>query len=225
MSMGKVVAVFSMSLDGFIAGPDDDVQRLFGWFFSGDTDFPVADGAMVLKLSSASAELFRERYESTGAIVSGRRMFDVAGAWGGKHPQDVPVFVVTHSVPQEWVYEGSPFTFVTDGVESAVEKAKQTAGDKNVGVGGANITQQCIQAGLLDEIQIDLVPVLVGAGIRLFDHIGTDPIDLENPGVIEDSGVTHLRFRVVKQLLYFVWGGEPLTALTLPLVALIHPTS
>jgi dihydrofolate reductase len=84
MSMGKVVAVFSLSLDGFIAGlagPDDDVQRLFGWFFSGDTDFPAADGAMVLKLSSASAELFRERYESTGALVSGRRMFDVAGAW------------------------------------------------------------------------------------------------------------------------------------------------
>jgi dihydrofolate reductase len=112
---------------------------------------------------------------------------------GGSH------FVVTHTVPQEWVKEGSPFTFVTDGVESAVKKAKQAAGDKNVDVIGANIVQQCIKAGLLDEIQIDLVPVLLGGGVRLFDHLGTEPIELERTRMVEALGVTHLRFRVVKK--------------------------
>jgi dihydrofolate reductase len=110
----------------------------------------------------------------------------------------VPTFVVTHTVPQEWVYEGSPFTFVTDGVESAVEKAKEAAGEKDVAVGAASIAQQCIRAGLLDEIHIDLVPVLLGSGVRLFEHLGTEPIELESTRVIEAPGVTHLTFRVVK---------------------------
>ena len=126
-------------------------------------------------------------------------MFDVAGAWGDKHPLDVPIFVVTHSVPQEWVNkEGSPFTFVTDGVESAVEQAKAVVGHKNVGVGGADIAQQCIRAGLLDEIHIGLVPVLLGDGIRLFGHLGTEPIELESTSVVEDNGVTHLTYRILK---------------------------
>ena len=111
---------------------------------------------------------------------------------------DVPVFVVTHTVPREWNYEGSPFTFVTDGLESAVEQARAVAGDKDVGVIGASLVQQCIRAGLLDEIHIDLVPVLLGDGIRLFDHLGTEPIELESTRVIEGAGVTHLTFRVVK---------------------------
>jgi dihydrofolate reductase len=194
--VGKVITGFSMSLDGFIAGPEDDVQRLFAWYSSGDTDYHMPSGRMVVKVSPASAEVIQDLNQTTGAIVSGRRLFDVAGAWAGRHPLDVPVFVVTHTVPQEWVKEGSPFTFVTDGVASAVEKAKVVAGDKNVGVGGANIARQCLEAGLLDEIQIDLVPVLLGKGIRLFDHLGTEPIDLERIRVVEAPGVTHLRFRV-----------------------------
>jgi dihydrofolate reductase len=125
-------------------------------------------------------------------------MFDVAGAWGGKHPMGVPVVVVTHTVPQEWVYEGSPFTFVTDGVKSAIEKAKKIAGEKNIGVGGANITRQCLKLGLLDQIQIDLVPVLLGQGVRLFEYLGIEPIELERTGVIESPGVIHLSFRVIK---------------------------
>jgi dihydrofolate reductase len=110
----------------------------------------------------------------------------------------VPTFVVTHSVPQEWVYEGSPFTFVTDGLESAVEQARAVAGDMNVAVGAASIAQQCIRAGLLDEIHVDLVPVLLGDGIRLFGHLGAGPIELESTEVIEGAGVTHLTFRVVR---------------------------
>ncbi len=111
----------------------------------------------------------------------------------------VPTFVVTHTVPQEWVYEGSPFTFVTDGVESAVEQAKAVAADKDVAVGAASIAQQCIRAGLLDEININLVPVLLGGGVRLFEHLGTGPIELEKTRVIEAPEITHLTFRVVKE--------------------------
>ncbi len=110
----------------------------------------------------------------------------------------VSTFVVTHTVPQEWAYQGSPFTFVTDGIESAVEQARAVAGDKDVAVGAASIVQQCIEAGLLDEIHVDLVPVLLGADVRLFDHLGTEPIELEHTRVIEAPGVTHLTFRVVK---------------------------
>ncbi len=110
----------------------------------------------------------------------------------------VPTFVVTHSVPQGWVNEGSPFAFVKDGVESAVEQAKAAAGDKDVAVGAASIAQQCIRAELLDEIHLDLVPVLLGEGVRLFDRLGTGPIELERTEVVEAPGVTHLTFRVVK---------------------------
>jgi dihydrofolate reductase len=133
-----------------------------------------------------------------GAMVAGRRMFDISRAWGGNPPGGANCFIVTHSVPQEWVKEGSPFTFVTDGVESAVQQAKKVAGDKNVSVASASIAQQCIKAGLLDEIQIDLAPVLLGDGVRLFERLGVTPIELECLKVIEAPGVTHLGFRVVK---------------------------
>jgi len=197
--MVKVVSGFSMSLDGYIAGPDGDVGRLFDWYSSGDTEIKYPGGRVVVKVSPASAELIQDLNRTIGAVVSGRRQFDSVGGWGGRHPMDVPVFVVTHTVPQEWVKEGSPFTFVTDGVESAIEQAKAVAGDKNVGVDGANVAQQAIKAGLVDEIFIDLVPVLLGKGIRYFDHLGVEPIELESTGVIEAPGVTHLKFRVIKK--------------------------
>lgn len=197
--MSKVIAEFTMSLDGFIAGPNDEVDRIFGWYSSGDTDFPVPSSTMKFKVSRASAELLRESWGNIGAIVTGRRDFDVSGAWGGTPPLGVPIFIVTHSIPQEWAKEGSPFTFVTDGVESALAQAKQSAGDKDVGVGGTKITQQFLQAGLVDEIQLHLVPVLLGAGIRLFDHLEAEHIALEKIRVIDAPDVTHLRYRVVKQ--------------------------
>lgn len=152
----------------------------------------------MFKVSPASAKLLQESSRTVGAIVTGRRNFDNAYGWGGKPPLGVPHVVVTHNIPQDWMYEGSPFTFVTDGIASAVAQARQISGEKDVAVSSANIMQQCIQAGLLDEIHIDLVPVLLGAGIRLFDHLGTERIELEQTRVVEGSGVTHLRFRVVK---------------------------
>jgi dihydrofolate reductase len=204
--VGKIRTGHSTSLDGFIAGPNDGSEipmgeggeQLLAWYSGGDTEYRLPGTEMVFRVSPQSAELLRETCETTGSLVTGRRTFDLTGGWGGKHPLDVPVFVVTHTVPREWNYEGSPFTFVTDGLESAVEQARAVAGDKDVGVIGASLVQQCIRAGLLDEIHIDLVPVLLGDGIRLFDHLGTEPIELESTRVIEGAGVTHLTFRVVK---------------------------
>jgi dihydrofolate reductase len=204
--MGKVSTGLSMSLDGFIAGPNDGPERplgeggerLFAWYSGGDTEYRLPGTEMVFEVSLQSADLLREAHSKMGAFVTGRRTFDIANGWGGNPPLGVPTFVVTHTVPQEWVYEGSPFTFVTDGVESAVEQAKAVAGGKDVAVGAASIAQQCIRAGLLDQIHVDLVPVLLGGGVRLFDHLGAGPIELERTEVVEGAEVTHLTFRVVK---------------------------
>ena len=203
--MGIVRTGLSVSLDGFIAGPNDSPEapmgvggeRLLAWYAAGDTEYRLPGTEMVFMVSAGTAEYLAETRRTTGALVFGRRTFDLTHGWGGKHPLDVPVFVVTRSVPQDRVYEGSPFTFVTDGLESALEQAKAVAGDKDVGVGAASVVQHCIKAGLLDEIHIDLVHVLLGGGVSLFDHLGTGPIDLESTKVIEGAGVTHLTFRVI----------------------------
>ncbi len=204
--MGKVTTGLSMSLDGFIAGPNDGRERplgeggerLFAWYSSGDTEYGLPGTEMVFRVSPQSAELLQEAHTKMGAFVTGRRTFDITNGWGGSPPLGVPTFVLTHTVPQEWVYDGSPFTFVTDGVESAVEQARAVAGKKDVAVGAASIVQQCLKAGLLDEIHVDLVPVLLGGGVRLFDHLGTGPIELERTRVVEAPDVTHLTFRVVR---------------------------
>ena len=195
--MGKVGTGFSMSLDGFIAGPNDDVQQVFKWFFSGDTEVSYPNG-MAVKVSAESARLLRQQISMIGALVTGRRQFDITKAWGGRHPLDVPVFVVTHTVPAGWPQPGLPFTFVTDGVVSAVEQAKAVAGDKMVVIDGASIVQQCLRAGLVDEIGVDLVPFLLGEGVRYFDHLGGKPIEMEITQVVEGTGVTHIRYKIIK---------------------------
>jgi dihydrofolate reductase len=205
--MGKVSVGLSMSLDGFIAGPNDGPdsplgdggERLFAWYSAGDTDYELPGTEMVFRISPQSAELLREVDRTMGAFVTGRRTFDIANGWGGRPPLGVPTFVVTHTVPKEWVYEGSPFTFVTEGVEDAVDQARAVAGEKDVAVGAASIAQQCIRAGLLDEVHINLVPVLLGGGVRLFEHLGITPIELESTRVVEAPGVTHLGFRVLRE--------------------------
>lgn len=204
--MGKVIFENSMSLDGFVAGPNDRPgnglgdggERLFAWYSSGDTDFPLPGTDMVFKISRASADFLHDEWGSIGAMVAGRRMFDIAGAWGGSPPGGGNCFIVTHHPPQEWIREGSPFTFVTDGVASAVAQAKQVAGEKNVSIGSASIAQQCIKASLLDEIILDLAPVLLGGGVRLFDNLGITPLDLEILRVVQGVGVTHLKYRIAR---------------------------
>ncbi|HET9913651.1 MAG TPA: dihydrofolate reductase family protein [Anaerolineales bacterium] len=203
--MGKVVFNMTVSLDGFVAGPNDGPENglgdggdaLFNWYFSGEAEVPISDGNMVLKVSPQSAAILKEAMATYGAGVWGRKTFDIAHAWGG-HPPGSPAFIVTHNIPQEWVYEGSPFTFVTDGVENAIRQAKKVAGDKDVVVCTASILQQCLNLGLMDEIHIDVAPLLLGKGVRLFDHLDIKPIELERIRVIGAPGVTHLGFRVIK---------------------------
>ena len=129
-------------------------------------------------------------------MLTGRRTFDRANGWDGQHPFDVPAFVVTHDVPDGWPRPGSTVQFVTDGIESAVARAKAAADPKSVGVHGAQTIQQCLDAALLDEIQIDLAAVLLGAGVRLFDDLANTPAVLGNPTVVTGVGVTHLRYPV-----------------------------
>ncbi len=180
---GKVTTGFSMSLDGFVAGPNEDFQHLFAWMTSGDTDYTLTIGnkEQKLKIAAESVERFDDAINTTGALVAGR------------------VVVVTHGPPREWVKEEWPGTFVTDGVlQSAIEQAKVIAGDKSVVVASATIVQQCLNAGLLDEINIDLVPFLLGDGVRLFEHLKFAPVALEDPLVSIGKGVTHLTYRIKK---------------------------
>src|SRR6059058_767206 len=196
--MSKVVALMSMSLDGYVADANDGVAEVFDWYFTGDVEVPTASGnsGMTFQVSAPSAEHLTSLVAETGAMLTGRRTFEVAGGWDGQHPWDVPAFVVTHQVPEGWPRPGSTVRFVTDGIESAVAQAKSAAGPKSVGVHGAQTIQQCLDAGLLDEIHIDLAAVLLGAGVRLFDHVANSPVVLGNPTVVTGVGVTHLRYPV-----------------------------
>ena len=196
--MTKVVAIMSMSLDGYVADANDGVAEVFDWYFSGDVEVPTASGSsgMTFRVSPPSADHLRGLVAETGAMLTGRRTFEVAGGWGGQHPWDVPAFVVTHQVPDGWPRPGSTVEFVTDGIESAVARAKAAAGPKNVGVHGAHTIQQCLDAGLLDELHVDLAAVLLGGGVRLFDDLANAPAVLGSPTVVAGEGVTHLRYPV-----------------------------
>ena len=200
--MGKVVVDLTVSLDGFIAGKDDGPdlplgrggEGLFIWMSAGPESNRLEQR---LAPPDASKVVVEEWMTQSGAIISGRRTFDIANGWEGGHPVDVPIFVVTHEAPTEG--EWSPqVTFVTDGIESALDLAQAAAGDLNVGVSGADIAQQLLRAGKVDEIQVSIAPLLLGAGVALFEDLGPDVIELEQNRVIESDGVTHLRYRVVR---------------------------
>jgi len=205
----------SMSLDGFIAGPNQTLEqplgeggeRLHEWAFR-LASWRKAHGLSGGETSTVDDAVVEESLGATGAVVMGRRMFSGgegpwaddpnADAWWGDNPPfHVPVFVLTHHTRETVVKEGgTTFTFVTDGIESALEQARAAAGDKDVSLaGGADVALQYLKAGLLDELQIHLVPVLLGGGVRLFDELGPGPIELRSTRVIESSGVTHLTFR------------------------------
>jgi dihydrofolate reductase len=205
--MGIVTAHMSMSLDGYVAGPNAGAGNPLGdggvliqqWMFD-LASFREIQGLTGGQTNKDDEEL-RQRFAPTGAVVMGRRMFDEGeGPWGDNPPFRMPVFVVTHQARERLVKEGgTTFTFVTDGIESALEQAKAAAGDKDVNIaGGADTVQQFIRAGLLDELEIHRAPLLFGEGIRLFDKIGPQHVELENMRVVASPKVTHLRFRVVK---------------------------
>lgn len=195
--MASVIVDITMTLDGFIAGPNDEVEpQIMDWLFSGSTPSAYSD---YFRLSPASAKVFDELVSTTGAIITGRRTYDLASGWNGSHPVNNAVFVVSHTIPKDIPVGSTTFTFVTDGIVSAVTQAKRAAGEKNVYVmGGAQVIQQAIKAGLVDSLMIHIVPLLLGKGIRLFEHLGAEWIELEQTSVVAASGVTHLLFRVPK---------------------------
>ena len=198
--MTKVIAIMSMSLDGYVADANDGVDEVFDWYFAGDVEVPTASATtgMTFRVSPPSADHLKGLVAEIGAMLTGRRTFERADGWGGRHPWDVPAFVVTHQVPDGWPRPGSTVEFVTDGIESAVARAKAAAAPRSVGVHGAQTIQQCLDDGLLDELHIDLAAVLLGDGVRLFDNLASTPAVLGNPTVVTGVGVTHLRYPVRK---------------------------
>ena len=194
--MAKVIAIMSMSLDGYVADANDGVAEVFAWYTAGDVDVPTSSSDFTFHVSAASARHLRALVSEVGAMLTGRRTFDLADGWGGQHPWGIPAFVVTHHVPDGWPRPGSTVHFVTEGLESAVAQATSAAGDRAVGVHGGQTIRQCLDAGLLDEIHIDLAPVLLGSGVPLFDRLQKAPVILGNPTVVAGVGVTHLRYPV-----------------------------
>jgi dihydrofolate reductase len=198
--MGKVVVQASMSLDGFIADPSGRVGPLFEWYGNGDVEVRGNDPDRVFTVSAASAEYLRSAWSNVGPGVIGRRLFDLTDGWGGVPPVGDAVFVVTHRVPTEWIenHPDAPFTFVTDGVASAITKAQAVAGDRVVSLTAGDMAGQALAEGLVDELRVDLVPVLLGTGVRYFgDLTGAEHL-LENPTVVEGDRVTHLHYRLRK---------------------------
>jgi dihydrofolate reductase len=215
--MGKVYVDITMSLDGFVAGPNQTLEQPLG-----EGGERLHEWVVALKSwrerhgltggeTGPDSDVVEESVRNTGATVMGRRMFsggegpweddpNADGWWGDDPPFHHPVFILTHHAREPVTKQGgTTFTFVTDGIESALEQARAAAGDKDVAVGGgADVAQQYLKAGLLDELQIHIVPVLLGGGVRLFDNLDPDDAELEVTGVVESPAVTHVRYRVVK---------------------------
>jgi dihydrofolate reductase len=197
--MARVLAGASVSLDGYISGPNETgFEHLFEWYEAGDQRFPSTHEDVRFSLQPADHRYLSEYVGRVGALVVGRRLFDLTDGWGGIHPLDRPVVVVTHEVPREWVstHPDAPFTFVTDGLAVAIDRAREIAGDRDVGVTAGNLARQALELGLLDEIWFDLVPVVLGGGRSFFDGLDTGPVLLDGPTVIEGTRVTHLRYSV-----------------------------
>jgi dihydrofolate reductase len=202
--MGKVVLDMSMSLDGIGAGPNPSEidrmgvggERLHEWFPFYDPEQESTAGDSAAR--EAEARMVRELFAATGAVVLGKRTFDLGlEPWGGT-PFPVPCFVLTHEARDDLVTASGTFAFVTDGIERAVDRAQAAAGDKDVLVmGGPTVAQQAVRAGLVDEISLHVVPVLLGAGSRLFEHLAPEAVELERIELIASPQATHLRFRVV----------------------------
>ena len=201
--MGKVVVSLSVSLDGYIAGPGDGPgsplgeggEALFAWMNAG----PERNRRdRFLCPPDASVSVVEAWVQDTGAGVSGRRTFDIAGGWAEGHPIDAPNFVVTHDPPTGGRWHPQ-VRFVTDGLDRAIDLALEAAGDKDVSVCAASPVQQLLRARRLDEIEVSITPVLLGGGVRLFDEIeAVAPVRLEQLWAIPSDGVTHIRYRVVR---------------------------
>jgi dihydrofolate reductase len=192
--MGKVLTHMAMSLDGFIANPDDSPGELFDWYVDGDIPVSSANPGIEFSVDAASAEVLRELTEGVGALITGRHLFDVADGWGDAHPVGAPVVVVTHRPPDD--AERWPRTTFVDSVEAAVERARELAGDKDVTIMSPTIIQQALQLGLVDEVWVSLVPVLYGEGIPYFAQLDRGHVMFDDPVVVQGRRALHLRYPV-----------------------------
>jgi dihydrofolate reductase len=192
--MARVIANMSMSLDGFIADPDDGCNDLFGWYEGGPVEIQNPAAGRAAHLTEESASVFGAALASAGAFLVGRRLYDLTNGWNARPPADAPMVVLTHDPPDDWPRGGVQIVFATD-IESAVAKASKLAGERVVAVAGAATARACLDAGLLDEITVNLIPVVLGKGIPWF--AGADgPVRLEDPEIVAARGVTHLSYRV-----------------------------
>jgi len=194
--MTKVLTHMCMSLDGFVARPDDDPAELFDWYWGGDMVVPSAQADMSFSVDSASAHLLQRLTSGCGAVVAGRRLFDQTHGWGDNHPAGAPVVVVTHRTPPEDATQRFPRTTFTASVEEAIARGKEIAGDKFVTIASANIIQQALNLGLVDEIYVSQVPVLFGDGIRYFGELVGGHVALDDPDVVQGKRALHLRYPV-----------------------------
>ena len=200
--MGEVIASASMSLDGYIAKDDNTIGRLFDWLQNGSVEVPTVNEDITFHLSPTSAAYWRQWLDGLGALVCGRTLFDFTGGWGGTHTMDIPVVVVTHQVPTDWVqaHPEAPFHFITDGVQAAVAKAQGIAEGRTVAVTAGTIARQCLELGLPTAVAVDLVPVVMGKGRPYFGELSLDDAALGDPTVcIQGDRVTHLVFPVAEQ--------------------------
>jgi dihydrofolate reductase len=192
--MAKVFTHMTMSLDGYIADPDDHPRELFDWYEAGEVSVPSASENVAFNVDESSAEVLRGLTDSPGALVCGRRLFDITDGWNDRHPVGAPVVVVTHSPPAD--AERWPRTTFVDGVEPAIAKAREIAGEKSVTIASATIIQQALELDLVDEICVALVPVLFGEGIRYFGKLQRGHLMLDDPVVVQGRRALHLTYRV-----------------------------
>jgi dihydrofolate reductase len=196
----RVFLTMAMSLDGFITGPHDDAEnpagvdgmRLMDWL----DGVGSASSTGEYRPSDPNSQIVFDEAMSSGAVITGRRTGDFAGYWGGDHHDGVPIFVPTHEPPADNTFER--VHYVTDGIEACVQQAKKAAGDRDVMLHGAYTGQECLKAGVLDLIDIQLRPVLLGQGRRLFDHLPPKHIELDLIRTLEAPGVLHLRYQVIR---------------------------
>src|SRR3954447_6133740 len=198
--MTKITTGASVSLDGFISGPDETgFEHLFAWYGGGDGVIETTNPELKFSLTEQDAAQVRAIIDEIGCFVVGRHLFDITNGWGGRHTLGIHCVVLTHSVPEGW-QDDEWFTFVTDGgIERAIEVARGIAGDKDVGLNGGTIASQALDAGLLDEVGVDLVPVVLGGGGALLGSLGNGPFVLEGPtSTVQGHRVTHLRYRLAR---------------------------
>jgi dihydrofolate reductase len=191
----RVIANLAMSIDGFIADPNGGCDELFGFYDNGDVELVLAAGWPPFHMYEPSATLFREAVARIGCHIMGRDLYDMTNGWEGHPGNEAPIVVVTHHAPEQHP-DGVPYYFVSD-VGAAVDQAREVAGDLDVVIAGGTVARQALDAGLLDVIDISLVPVVLGAGIPWFAG-SKGPVRLSDPVVREGRGVTHLRYEVQK---------------------------